>query len=207
MAETDVQKAQAQEPQNEPKAHNVFDIATIATLDQTVPTRWVRIAEWNNQEVCVWGTDLNAQKRINQDMRLANEGDQDQILQRRAIATIIDCCKDGDGPDAKPLFERDKHWGWVAKQPTSVIDLLVGTVQELDVSSGLRAKDILDFFAMTGALETCLTSIASHCGVSTDSLANCPETSPQERLMWQCLQIASSLGGNTPGSATTAESA
>ena len=149
----------------------------------------MRVAEWNNQEVCVWGTDLNAQKRINQDMRLANEGDQDQILQRRAIATIIDCCKDGDGPDAKPLFERDKHWGWIAKQPTSVIDLLVGTVQELDVSSGLRAKDILDFFAMTGALETCLTSIASHCGVSIDSLANCPETSPQDSNM-AMLQIA-----------------
>lgn len=196
---------QVQEQEAAPK-RKVFDAAQIATLGNVVPRKWVRVPEWDNAEVCVWGTDLNAQKNINQDTRICGD-DMDEAAKRRIIATIIETCKDGDGDDAKPIFVREQHWKWLERQPASVLNNLMNTVQELDMSGGLRAQEIIDFFAMTEALGDCLTSIASACGACTDYLANCQETSPPLRLVWLCTQIASSLSASTPGSARSAQSA
>lgn len=184
---------------------NVFDVAQIAALGNVVPRKWLRVPEWDNAEVCVWGTDLNAQKAINQDASLGGDS-MDEAAKRRIVATVIETCKDGDGDDAKPIFERERHWKWLERQPASVLNSLMNTVQELDMSSGLRAQEILDFFGMTEALGNCLTSIASVCGASTDYLLNCPETSPPLRLIWLCTQIECSLSANTHGSAPTAPS-
>ena len=177
-----------------------FTLDLIASLGDTIPKRWVTVKEWrvvrpdgelvSDGSVCVWGTSLAQTKAIEQDVAMA-KGDATDAFARRMVATIIECVRDGDGEDAKPLFNRAKHWGWLEKQPTTVLDALYGAVQELDMASGVKMENILDFFAMTGALRECLQRIASRCDACTDCPANSQATCPQQALMLASSRITS----------------
>jgi hypothetical protein len=169
-----------------------FTVDLIASLGDTVPKRWVKVNEWrvvapdgevrSDGSVCVWGTTLAQTKAIEQDVRLAQGKDPGEAMSRRIIATIIECAHAGEEPDAPLLFTRAAHWGWLAKQPTTVLDALFGAVQELDMASGVKMENILDFFAMTGSLRDCLQRIASRCDACTDCPANSQVTCPQQAL-------------------------
>lgn len=200
MGATDVNQDKQQEEQQK---HDVFDVASIEGLGKTVQRRWVRVPEWDNKEVCMWGTTRADIKTIYEQQKTAGEHDAD-IQTHRIAATVMCCARDGDGDDAERLFNEFKL-GWLQQQPTSVLDRLYNAVQELDLSSGVREQDILDFFGMMGALNSCLRRIASVCDACTD----CPESSrmscPLQLFGWLSSRKKSSENESTDTSVTTAE--
>jgi hypothetical protein len=187
------------------QSRSVFSTAKIIAdpaLQWTIPFRWVRMPEWGADEVCVWGTRLDDTSRIADEIRLAGD-DTDKAEQRRIVATVIQCCRDGEGAEAKRVFGKS-DWEWLAAQPTSALNRIVNAVQELDASGGIRERDIYDFFVMMQALESALSSIASACGCSIDSRASSQEIPLPVRFASLCSQIVSSLNGKTDTSVTTA---
>lgn len=159
---------------------DVFTVADIATLGHTVQKRWVRVPEWGNKQLCMWGTTGLETRKINDECGIALK-DPTQFALRRRTATILYCARDGDGPDAKPVFGHDQ-WGWLEAQPNSALDTLYNAVQELDISSGIKADQIIDFFAVVGSLRTCLAHIGSACGACTDCPENSRMSCPQQLL-------------------------
>lgn len=155
----------------------VFSIADIPTLGHTVAKRWVRVPEWGDAEVCMWGTTLDDRARIESDAAFA-EKDEIQAAIRRQISAIIACARDGDTPDAKRLFAPEKHWAWLQAQPSSVLNPLYAAVLDLDIS-GAATQEVEDLFGIAGlkaevaALRNCLSYIASASASCTD----CPENS------------------------------
>ncbi len=151
----------------------VLNPSDIASMGNTVGTQWMQVPEWGNKWVCVWGTTLPHRVRIEADAALA-ETDAAQAL-RRQVAGIIECVKDGDGLDAKPIFERAAHWGWLEKQPVSVLDALWLTIRVLDMGGG-AVEELFGGKALQEQLteiKSCLSFIGSHCGACTD----CPKKS------------------------------
>lgn len=185
--------------------HDVFDPATIPMLGNTVRKQWVRIPEWGNREVCMWGTDSRSARRIADETRAAGDNPIEAQARNR-IATIIHCARDGDGADAKPIFDTVTHWGWLEGQGTSVTDRLFGTVQELDRSTGFTQEALYSFFAMTHALQECLRRIGSHSGACTDCPESCQPTCPQKLFGLLLSPTPSSESEKTDGSATSAPS-
>jgi hypothetical protein len=197
MGETDAQDVVAEQ-------RKAFTADLVASLTDTVPKRWVKVNEWrvvtpqgevvSDGSVCMWGTTLKQTKAIEEDVQVGN-GKAGETISRRIIATIIECAREGDGsaeyPSTAPLFNRATHWGWLEKQPTTVLDALFGAVQELDMASGVKMEQILDFFEMTGSLKACLQHIASHCDACTDCPQNSLRTCPQQALTLASSQITS----------------
>ena len=155
---------------------DVFDPSCIPSLGNTRPFRWVTVPEWRNSRVCMWGCDLADNRAIDADARTGCELDtvDGRILfgDRRKVATILQCAHTGEPPDGKVMFDRSA-WSWLESEPVSVTESLVNAVQELNMSSGIRADQVVSFFGIVGSLKSCLTSIASHCDACTD----CPQNS------------------------------
>jgi hypothetical protein len=183
----------------------VLQAVDVATAGDIVPKRWVDLPEFGGKSVCVWGTTRGERTRIISDMRGAGD-DTDAAATKHMVATVIECVRDGDGPEAKRIFDRVTHWGVIEKWPSGLIERIVNAVQELDTSGGVTVDELVSFFRVTGTLGDALMSIASACGVSTDCLANSPTGSPLRRLEWLCSQIVSSLSEKTGISATPATS-
>ncbi len=178
----------------------VFSASDIPTLGNTVQTRWVTVPEWGGKSVCVWGTTMHERLTIESDAAMEAQNPA-RAANRRQIAAVIDCVRDGDGPDAKPIFERSAHWAWMEKQPTSVLDPLFECIRELD-SSGTAMAAVEDFFrskrsefeglfgvtalkAEVDQLRSCLSYTASASGACTDcpqSSATCPRGSSTSPL-------------------------
>lgn len=166
----------------EQAVRTVFRAEDIPTLTNTVGKRWVRIPEWGDREVCVWGTRLGDRARIESDAAQA-ENRPAQAAIRRQIAAVIECSRDGDGPDAKLLFERKRDWGWLEQQPASALDAIYATVRDLD-ASGATTAVVEDLFGVAEIrteieqLRSCLSYIASVSGYCTDCPQNSQGTCP-----------------------------
>jgi hypothetical protein len=184
------------------EVRQVFDPASIATLGNVVRRRWVEVPEWGGASVCLWGTTFADAARIEGDVAL--EEANLARFQRRCIATIIECARDGDGPEAKPVFERTAHWGWLEKQPNSVLLRLYNVVSELDAIDGVTGEQIASFFETVGSLKACLTHIASHCDACTDCPANSRPECPRQLLPSLYKPTESSANTSTDTSATAA---
>ena len=160
----------------------VFSVDDIPVLTNTVGKRWVRIPEWGDSEVCVWGTRLTDRARIESDA--AQAGDKPtQAAIRRQIAAVIECTRDGDGPDAARIFERARDWGWLERQPASALDAIYAAVRDLD-ASGATTQAVEDLFGLPEIrteieqLKSCLSYIASVSGCCTDCPQNSQGTCP-----------------------------
>jgi hypothetical protein len=182
------------------QSHEVFDPASIVALGNVVRRRWIEVPEWDGKSVCMWGTTFADAARIEGDAAL---GEVPMVQgHRRRIATIIECARNGDGPEAKPLFERTAHWGWLETQPTSVILRLYNVVEELDATDSVTTDQIASFFAIVGSLKKCLTHIASHCDACTDCPANSRPDCLRPLLQWLYKPTESSASTSTDTSAT-----
>lgn len=158
----------------------------IPLLGHTVRKRWLGVPEWGGREVCMWGTTLGDRVRIEADAAMAGD-DTNKAALRRQVATVLECARDGDGPEARRVFCREQHWGWLEQQPSSVLDPLYLAVADLDLGSEAQAEAVMSFFEIAEDLRHCLTRIASACGACTDCPANCPPASPPRPSTPPCL--------------------
>lgn len=176
-----------------------FNPSMIPMMGNNVSKEWITVPEWrimdkdgniiSDGSVCVWGTTQKNIISIENDVRLSPDNDL-VAAARRQIATIIECCKDGDGADAKPIFTRTKSWGWLEEQPSAVLDRITRTVAELDLSGPLRIKDVMDFFLTVENLQGCLRHIGSVCGSCTDCHQKSQGTCPLQSLTQLSSQTA-----------------
>ncbi|MFA5715271.1 MAG: hypothetical protein WC998_06005 [Candidatus Paceibacterota bacterium] len=165
----------------------VFDAGSLAGLGNTIGNKWVPVPEWRNRsedgtlgpipQVCVWGTTIIDRMRIESDVTLGERDEQKAL--RRQVATIIECVRDGEASGASLIFNRAAHWGWLEKQPASVLDRLFIAVLELDKITDVASAEMDAFFAPPRT-QTCLTRIASACGACTSCPENCPQAQPQQ---------------------------
>lgn len=188
-----------------PEEKKLLTAADIIALGNVTGRREVYIAEWEGP-VWVWGTTPKEDKQISDQAQIGLEtGGPDhgplEAAARRRTATILHCVKDSGEDGAKPLFD-STAWDHLEKQPTAVIDLIVNTVAELDVSGGKDQEELTDFFGIASGMVDCWKHIASHCDACIACPKNSPTTCPLQRLTSLLPPTESSQNESTDGSAS-----
>lgn len=87
---------------------------------------------WGGRTLWVWGLSFRQFTRL---LGEAQRPDADGRLrfdpERYALCRVIECARDGEGHDARPIFRRDAHYEWLATQDAGTIDAIVRRSMEL----------------------------------------------------------------------------
>ncbi len=106
---------------------------------------------WNGKRCWVWGLTIREYLKLQREARRRlPDGSEVFDEERYIICRFIDCVRDSDGPEAKPIFNRQEHYEWLAQRDVKTIEGAVALSMKL--SGELEEGE--DFFPGSGGGST-----------------------------------------------------